>query len=69
MRREFGALAFGATYGSTATVIQFVSALGLAIFGVLRDSFGGCGVVLGAASLCTGMGALTLLVGRRASRA
>ncbi len=67
VRREFGALAFGATYGSAATVIQFVSALGPAIFGVLRDGFGGYGVVLGAASLCTALGALTLLLGRRAS--
>ncbi len=64
VRREFGALAFGATYGSAATVIQFVSALGPAIFGVLRDGFGGYGVVLGAASLCTAMGALMLLMGR-----
>jgi MFS family permease len=68
VRREFGALAFGATYGSAATVIQLVSALGPAIFGVLRDSFGGYGLVLGAASLCTALGALTLLLGRRASR-
>ncbi len=67
IRREFGAAAFGATYGSAATVIQFVSALGPAIFGVLRDGFGGYGVVLGAAALCTTAGAMVLLLGRRAS--
>src|SRR4029077_7795016 len=50
VRREFGATAFGATYGSAATVIQFVSALGPALFGVLRDALGGYGPVLGAAA-------------------
>jgi MFS family permease len=67
VRREFGATAFGATYGSAATVIQFVSALGPALFGVLRDAFGGYGPVLGAAALCTSAGAAVLLAGRRAS--
>ena len=67
VRREFGAAAFGATYGSAATVIQVVSALGPALFGVLRDAFGGYAVVLGAASLCTMLGAGLLLSGRRAS--
>ena len=69
MRREFGAAAFGATYGSAATVIQLVSALGPALFGVLRDAFGGYGPVLGAAALCTTMGALALQAGRRAAQA
>ena len=68
VRREFGAAAFGATYGSAATVIQFVSALGPAIFGVLRDSFGGYGMVLGAAALCTATGAAVLTLGRRTIR-
>jgi len=69
IRREFGAAAFGATYGSAATVIQFVSALGPAVFGVLRDAFGGYGPVLGAAALCTTVGAVILLLGRRTSSA
>ena len=64
VRREFGAAAFGATYGSAATVIQLVSAFGPALFGVLRDAFSGYGPVLGAASLCTALGALTLMLGR-----
>lgn len=69
VRREFGAAAFGATYGSAATVIQFVSALGPAVFGVLRDAFGGYGPALGAAALCTTAGAVILLLGRRTSSA
>jgi MFS family permease len=40
LRREFGAAAFGATYGTAASVIQLASAFGPAILGVLRDSFG-----------------------------
>ncbi|MND04425.1 hypothetical protein D3C83_246850 [compost metagenome] len=40
MRREFGAAAFGATYGIAASVIQLTSAFGPAVIGVLRDSFG-----------------------------
>ncbi|MEA2803902.1 MAG: hypothetical protein QOG78_2233 [Rhodospirillaceae bacterium] len=56
-------------YRSAATVIQFVSALGPAVFGVLRDAFGGYGVVPGAASLCTTIGAVVLLPGRRGSLA
>ncbi|MFI5033716.1 MAG: MFS transporter [Reyranellales bacterium] len=41
VRREFGAAAFGATYGTAASVIQLTSAFGPAIMGLLRDSFGG----------------------------
>lgn len=65
VRREFGATAFGATYGSAATVIQLISALGPALFGVLRDAFGGYGPVLGAAALCTTAGAIVMTLGRR----
>ena len=65
VRREFGAAAFGATYGSAATVIQLVSALGPALFGILRDAFAGYAIVLGAAALCTTLGAAILLLGRR----
>jgi MFS family permease len=68
VRREFGATAFGATYGSAATVIQLVSALGPALFGVLRDAFGGYGPVLSAAALCTAVGGGVLVMGRRAVR-
>ncbi|MFO1087716.1 MAG: MFS transporter [Reyranellaceae bacterium] len=65
VRREFGAAAFGATYGSAATVIQFVSALGPALFGVLRDAFAGYTPVLGAAALGTLLGTVILILGWR----
>ncbi|MGE0578620.1 MFS transporter [Reyranella sp.] len=65
VRREFGAAAFGATYGSAASVIQVVSALGPALFGVLRDAFDGYAIVLGAAAFTTVLGAVILLLGRR----
>ncbi|MBS0547571.1 MAG: MFS transporter [Proteobacteria bacterium] len=41
VRREFGAAAFGTTYGKAASVIQLTSAFGPAAIGVLRDTFGG----------------------------
>lgn len=65
VRREFGAAAFGATYGSAATVIQVVSAFGPALFGVLRDALGAYPVVLGAAALTTTLGAVILTLGRQ----
>lgn len=68
VRREFGAAAFGATYGSAATVIQFVAATGPAIFGGLRDAFGGYGVTLGVASALSALGAVALAWGGRMGR-
>lgn len=63
VRREFGAIAFGATYGSAATVIQLTSAFGPALFGLLRDGFGGYGPGLAIAAMTTSLGFLMLLAG------
>jgi MFS family permease len=63
VRREFGAAAFGATYGSAATVIQLTSAFGPALFGFLRDAFGGYGPGLAIAAGVTLTGCLSLLAG------
>ncbi len=63
VRREFGAAAFGATYGTAATVIQLISAFGPALFGLLRDAFGGYGPGLAIAAAATLTGCLALLVG------
>jgi len=63
VRREFGAAAFGATYGAAATVIQFTSAFGPALFGFLRDGFGGYGPGLAIAASVTMSGCLALLIG------
>ena len=68
VRREFGAAAFGATYGAAATVIQLTSAFGPALFGVLRDSFGGYGPGLMIAALMTALGGFSLFIGSRAVR-
>lgn len=67
VRREFGAMAFGATYGAAATVIQLVSAFGPALFGFLHDSFGGYGPGLAIASAATALGGISLLLGARSS--
>ncbi|MGQ0582742.1 MAG: MFS transporter [Reyranella sp.] len=63
VRREFGATAFGATYGAAATVIQFTSAFGPALFGFLRDGFAGYGPGLTIAAGVTMSGCLVLLIG------
>lgn len=63
VRREFGAQAFGATYGSAATIIQLTSATGPALFGWLRDWFGGYELVLVIAAGVTTVAAMSLLLG------
>jgi MFS family permease len=63
VRREFGAKAFGATYGSAATAIQFSSALGPAVLGMLRDRLGGYEPGLAMAALVTAAAAAVLLAG------
>ncbi len=68
VRREFGAAAFGATYGTAATVIQLTSAFGPALLGFLRDGFGGYGPGLVLASIITTTGCLALFAGRRWGR-
>lgn len=68
VRREFGAEAFGATYGRAATLIQLTSAAGPALLGALRDTFGGYGVGLALAAVATLAGAAALLIGGRIGR-
>ena len=68
VRREFGAKAFGATYGAAATAIQLISALGPAVLGILRDAFGGYGPGLAIAAAATLVGCLALMLGGRLGR-
>ena len=68
VRREFGAAAFGATYGTAATIIQLTSAFGPALFGVLRDGFGGYRPGLAIAALGTLIGCAVLFTGGRLAR-
>lgn len=68
VRREFGATAFGATYGTAATVIQLTSAFGPALFGVMRDGLGGYQPGLAVASGITLLGSSILYAGGRLAR-
>jgi MFS family permease len=68
VRREFGATAFGATYGAAATVIQLTSAFGPALFGVMRDGLGGYRPGLAVASGITLLGCAILFAGGRLAR-
>lgn len=65
VRREFGAAAFGATYGLAASVIQLTSAFGPAAIGVLRDSFGGYRPGLAIASAVTLAACIVMFMGGR----
>jgi cyanate permease len=69
VRREFGASAFGATYGTAATVIQLSSAFGPFLLGALRDGFGNYRPGLALAAMLTSAGCLVLLLGGRRERA
>lgn len=69
VRREFGAKAFGSTYGAAATLIQLTSAFGPALFGVLRDRFGGYETGLAVAAAVTLLASLSLFIGGRVAHA
>ncbi len=68
VRREFGAEAFGATYGTAATAIQLTSAFGPMLFGILRDAFSGYGPALALAAGLTASGSAVLVAGGRIGR-
>jgi hypothetical protein len=68
VRREFGAAAFGVTYGTAASVIQLASAFGPAVIGVLRDSFGGYRPGLAVAAAVTLLGCAILFMGDRLAK-
>lgn len=65
VRREFGAASFGGIYSVAATVIQFSSAFGPGLYGVLRDWFGSYPPVLGIAAGFELM-AMIVILGARA---
>ena len=68
MRREFGAAAFGADLRHGSHVIQLTSAFGPALFGLLRDGFGGYGPGFLIAAAMTAAGCASLFLGGRATR-
>jgi MFS family permease len=68
IRREFGAASFGAIYSVAGTVIQFSSAFGPALYGVLRDLFDGYSPVLGIAAGFEFAAMIVILTGRARCR-
>ena len=65
VRREFGAVSFGAIFGIAAMLIQIMSAMGPAFFGVLHDLSNGYQLPLGLAALLNVIAAVVILSGRR----
>ncbi len=69
VRREFGAASFGAVFGMTAMLIQFMSAMGPAFYGTLYDLTGGYAIPVGIAALLNLTAALCVLAGRKSAAA
>jgi len=65
VRREFGALSFGAVFGIAAMLIQIMSAMGPAFFGVLHDLSGSYQLPLGLAALLNIVAAIVIMAGRK----
>ena len=63
VRREFGAASFGAIFGIAATLMQLMSAMGPAFFGMLYDLSGGYRLPLGLAALLNVFAAVIILLG------
>ena len=63
VRREFGAASFGAIFGIAATLMQLMSAMGPAFFGLLYDLSGGYRLPLGLAALLNVFAAVIILLG------
>lgn len=70
VRRELGPRDFALRYGWVAMPIQFTSAAGPALYGLLHDAWGGYGPVLatGAGAMAVAAGALIAPLARRAAR-
>lgn len=67
VRREFGAASFGMIFGIAAMLMQLMSALGPAFFGVLYDLSGGYALPLGLAASLNFFAAAVIMRGRRLS--
>jgi MFS family permease len=67
VRREFGAASFGAIFGIAAMLMQLMSSLGPAFFGVLFDLSGGYQLPLGLAAGLNFFAAAVVMRGRQTS--
>ena len=65
VRREFGAVSFGAVFGIAAMLIQIMSAMGPAFFGVLHDLSGSYQLPLGLAAVLNVVAAIVIIAGRK----
>lgn len=64
VRREFGAISFGVVFGICATLMQIMSAMGPAFFGLMRDASGSYQLPLGLAAGMNFIAALIVMSGR-----
>jgi MFS family permease len=67
VRREFGAASFGVIFGIAAMLMQLMSSLGPAFFGVLYDLSGGYQLPLGLAAGLNFFAAFVIMRGRHSS--
>ena len=67
VRREFGAVSFGAVFGIAAMLIQIMSAMGPAFFGFLHDLSGSYQLPLGLAAVLNVVAAIVIMTGRKRS--
>ena len=64
VRREFGAVSFGIVFGICATLMQSMSAMGPAFFGLIRDSSGSYQLPLALACIMNIIAAIVVMSGR-----
>ena len=64
VRREFGAISFGVVFGICATLMQIMSAMGPAFFGLMRDASGSYQLPLALAAGMNFFAALIVMSGR-----
>lgn len=67
VRREFGAISFGVVFGVCATLMQVMSAMGPAFFGLLRDLSGSYQLPLALAAAMNFAAAIIVMAGRKES--
>jgi MFS family permease len=65
VRREFGAVSFGAVYGIASCGIQLATAMGPSFYGLLHDAFGGYRVPLLLAAAADLVAAAVIVIGGR----
>ena len=65
VRREFGAVSFGVVFGICATLMQIMSAMGPAFFGLMRDGSGSYQLPLALSAGMNFLAAIIVMIGRQ----